>query len=160
MSDWWLKNYNTDWFKATYEVKTFEGREIKIKDGYEPPIADFTVEDLYGEIKTDDILNYEGYSLLVISKDMDKLIDADVTELKALTSAMIQNGHRAMAIVAGEKATKEGITEYQNSSGLDMPFYMADNITLKTMIRSNPGIILLKDATVMRKVELESTSVL
>jgi hypothetical protein len=151
LSNWWLKEQGSAWFKRNYKVKTYEGREVKIKDGYEPPIKDFTLLDLYGEEKTQELLDQKGYTLVIVSKDMQSMMDEDVTDLVKLTNDFKSNGHRAVALVAGQVATKDGILAYQKSSGMDIPFYMADNIVLKTMIRSNPGIILLKDATVLRK---------
>jgi hypothetical protein len=41
------------------------------------------------------------------------------------------------------------ITDFQKSVKVDFPIYMADDILLKTIVRSNPGVVLLKDGKVI-----------
>ena len=48
-------------------------------------------------------------------------------------------------------SSDEDIQEWQDNTGAEYPFCLMDNITLKTMIRSNPGLMLLKEGKVIRK---------
>jgi len=45
----------------------------------------------------------------------------------------------------------EGINSFQEASGVEFPFYQGDDIMLKTIIRSNPGILLMKNGTIIKK---------
>ncbi len=47
------------------------------------------------------------------------------------------------------------IEDWQERTGAEYPFCLMDDITLKTMIRSNPGLMLLKNGVVIKKVECE-----
>lgn len=145
----WLKQYNTDHFKNTYEVTSYDGKEVLLKDGYEPSIKDFAPLDIYGVDQKDDFLNYEGHTLVIVSKDMKKMIQSDAGRITSLYNRAKKNGHRMLALVNG--VGKEEIQKFQKDSGLDFPYYLLDDIELKTMIRSNPGLIHLKDATIMNK---------
>ncbi len=145
----WLKQYSTDHFKNTYEVTNYDGAEVLVKDGYEPSIKDFAPMNMFGEDKKDEVLNYEGHTLVLISKDMKKLMSKDSESIKQLYNESKSNGHRMLALVNG--ATKEEIQKFQADSGLDFSYYLMDDVELKTMIRSNPGLMHLKNATIMGK---------
>lgn len=45
----------------------------------------------------------------------------------------------------------EGINSFKEASGADFPFLQGDDIMLKTIIRSNPGILLMKNGTIVKK---------
>ena len=55
------------------------------------------------------------------------------------------------AYVIGGKVSYEGLQRFKNEAQVPVRFYEADNILLKTMIRSNPGLILLKDGVIIKK---------
>ena len=60
-----------------------------------------------------------------------------------------KEGYRMIALVNG--ATKEQIMTFQQKSGLNFTFYLMDDVELKTIIRSNPGLVHMKNATIMNK---------
>lgn len=49
------------------------------------------------------------------------------------------------------KASNESIADFQDAIGFDLPFYKADDILLKTILRSNPGVLLMKDGVIIKK---------
>lgn len=53
-------------------------------------------------------------------------------------------------------SSDEDIAEWQENTGAEYPFCLMDNITLKTMIRSNPGLIILKEGKVIRKLSVNN----
>ncbi|MFK7756259.1 MAG: DoxX family protein [Flavobacteriales bacterium] len=145
----WLKVQGTAAFKRRYEVTSWDGREITVKEGYEPRIKDFAPMDFFGTEVQDDILNHEGHTLILMSKDMKKLLAKDHGEILKVYNKASKAGHKMIALVNG--ASNEEIKAYQEKTGLDFPFYLMDDVEMKTMIRSNPGLIHLKNATVMNK---------
>lgn len=146
----WLKVYSTDWFKNTYEKEIdYDGREILVKEGYSPLIADFAPMDFFGVNKMEEVLNYNGHSLIIVSKDMSKLMEIDSAPFLKMYKQAQEDGVKMIALVNG--ATKEQIENFQEKSGLDCTFYLMDDVELKTIIRSNPGLVHMKNATIMNK---------
>jgi uncharacterized membrane protein YphA (DoxX/SURF4 family) len=124
--------------------KFVEQKSLLIKKGYEPPIHDFTVTTLDNYDITDSVLDDPGYTLLMIAR-----------RLELSKPSRLEKGY-----VAGMECLSEGIAFYiltasgtdeakRNKSGL--PVCQTDETTLKTMIRSNPGYILLKNGTILDK---------
>lgn len=119
-------------------------KSVLIKKGFEPPIHDFSVTNLYNENITGQILNDKGYTLLMIS---NKLAQADQEKLGKgfdLGACCISNGISFNILTAS--GTNE-VKSYENG----LPFCVTDETVLKTMIRSNPGYILLRNGTIIGK---------
>ena len=146
----WLKAYSTDWFKNTYEKEIdYDGKEVLVKEGYSPLIADFAPMDFFGDNKMEEVLDYEGHTLVVVSKDITELMNVDSTPFVKMFAQAQKEGHRMIALVNG--GTKEQIMTFQQKSGLNFTFYLMDDVELKTIIRSNPGLVHMKNATIMNK---------
>lgn len=121
---------------------------ILIKKGYEPPIHDFTIESLEeGEI-TDVVLDNDGYTFLLISYDFSKADLERSDEINKIYAYAQENGYDFYAMTA---STEEAIIDYKAEAKAVYPICLTDKITLKTIVRSNPGLVLIKDATVLNK---------
>ena len=124
--------------------KFIEQKSVLIKKGYVPPIHDFQITDQNGDNLTNEILSNKGYSVLMISK---KLTEASGKYLSAgfvLGKYCISKGINFFVISASGKDEAKG---YENG----LSFCSADETTLKTMVRANPGYILLKDGVIINK---------
>ena len=151
LSSDWLVMQKAPSFKRTYEIVSYEGAEVKIYDGYEPRIMDLIMENAEGDDLTDEVLSNKGYTFFYISKDLEAVAEAGAPgqeEFNTLANA----------------AQKEGITFYGlTNSGADFnntfatenavpyEFLTCDQIELKIVIRSNPGLVLIKDGVVEGK---------
>jgi hypothetical protein len=129
--------------------KWVETKQKLIKKGYEPPIHDFIITDENGNDITWDILNDQGYIFILVSHkiDLSKVKYYDQTEELALYCD--QNPDYSFYAVTS--ATNEEIEMLKQKSKISYGFNMADNITLKTIIRSKPGLVLLKNGNVIGK---------
>ena len=119
-------------------------KSVLTKKGYEPPIHDFSVTSLNNGDITAQILNDKGYTLLMISK---KLTQTDREKLRKgfdIGSSCVENG------ISFYVLTASGADEIKNFDDR-IPFSLTDETVLKTMIRSNPGYILLRDGTITGK---------
>jgi len=120
-----------------------------ISKGFEPPIHDFAIMDEYGTDLVDGILADPGYTLLLISYDLE---NADV---QALQKAGEWSGLELLAedfsFYAVSASTTEVVESLSSSLDLGYPFYAGDEIMLKTMLRSNPGFMLISDGNIIGK---------
>ena len=128
----------------------FENSESKlVKRGYEPPIHDFAMMDEYGDERVDQILSDRGYSLIMISHDLSEARES------ALTAAGDWSRLEILAddfsFYAVTSTTSSEVEAISAELGLGYRFLAADEIMLKTIVRSNPGFILLKNGAIMGK---------
>ena len=119
----------------------------EIQKGYEPPVHDFTIEQ-DGEDFAASLLQ-EPKLVAVIAYDLRKSNEAIFTEIKTVTDKAIKNGYKVIGMSAsGPDQTDVLTAEYK----LDFDFYFTDETTLKTIVRSNPGVLVLEKGTITQKV--------
>jgi hypothetical protein len=120
-----------------------------VRKGYEPTIHDFALMDAYGNDMVDRILEDPGYSLLMISHDLSA---ADESCLyRAGEWARIELLADDFSFYAVSSSTTSETQAISNSLGLQYPFYAADEIMLKTIVRSNPGFLLIHRGAIAGK---------
>lgn len=142
------KAFTLDNYPAEDSTWTFVRQESKlIEQGYIPPIHDFSIITEDGDI-TDLILEDAGYTLLVISHKVEK---ASTKNIKCVKST-IANAKKAGAnVIWLTSSYSDDIDEFKTQYGINDTFGATDDITLKTIVRSNPGLVLIKDATIIEK---------
>ncbi len=119
-----------------------------LKKGYEPPIHDFIIENMDGEDITDQVIYDDGYTFLLVSYDLSKSnIDAQ-QKINELATYCEINGHNFLCLTA---STQE-IDLFIENTEAPYQFCNTDEITLKTIIRANPGLVLLKDGIILGKL--------
>ena len=121
---------------------------ILVKAGYEPPIHDFFIQTLDGEDITDDVLSDEGYTFLLVSHDLEKCNTKYQDKINDLADYCEANDHRFICLTSSTYY----IDDFINKTGAYYEFCNMDEIALKTMVRSNPGLILLQNGTIMSKM--------
>ncbi|HEX7493846.1 MAG TPA: BT_3928 family protein [Bacteroidales bacterium] len=117
---------------------------VLTKSGYKPPIHDFIITSLNGEDLTQKVLAYPGYTVLMISKKLKEADTKRLTKGFELGKYCISNGINFYVL------TSSGTDEVRRNN-IRLLFCTLDETTLKTMIRANPGYILLKDGTILGK---------
>ena len=126
-----------------------DSKTVVKKKGYEPPIHDFSMmsyED--GEDITEQVLTDEGYTFLLVSHQLGQASDGKIDLINELYDYCLENDYVFYCLTS---SSDEDILKWQEDTGAEYPFCLMDNITLKTMIRSNPGLMLLKKGVVVNK---------
>ena len=128
--------------------KFVDSHSVLVKEGYEPPIHDFSIQTLEGEDVTDSILHKEGYTFLLVAPMLGDAEKKDFGDINILAEYANEKNYGFCCLTAS--STKD-IEKWRQETGADYPIYHTDGTTLKTIIRSNPGLLLLKDGTIIQK---------
>ena len=124
-------------------------KTVQTKKGYEPPIHDFAITtNDPGEDITEQVLTKKGYTFLLVSPRLAVADDSNFGDIDQIYEYAEENGVDFFCLTA---STNEDIERWRELTGAEYKFCNADETTLKTMIRSNPGLILLKDGTIIGK---------
>ena len=131
-----------------------DSRTILVKKGYEPTIHDFTIitqED--GIDITDEVLRDTSYTFLLVMHQLKQADDSRIDLVNEVYDYSLDYGYKFYALTASDD---EDISAWKERTGAEYPFCIMDDIVLKTMIRSNPGLILLKDGVIIKKMSVNS----
>ena len=124
-------------------------RTVQTKKGYEPPIHDFALTTCdTGEDITEQVLTKKGYTFLLVSPRLAVADDSNFGDIDQIYEYAEENGADFYCVTA---SANDEIERWRDLTGAEYQFCNADETTLKTMIRSNPGLILLKDGTIIGK---------
>jgi len=95
------------------------------------------------------IYDYAWKFNMVIAYDLRKTNVAKYAEVKRVTDIAIKKGYKVIGMSASNNSQTSKIIE-ENS--LRFPFYFTDETALKTIVRSNPAILVLEKGTIKQKV--------
>lgn len=134
------------WRDSTWMKQwVFVGQRIEKNKSTSPVLV---IQDLAGADQFKNIFAGKGYHLVVVSYDIRDSNSEAFLKLEALRPLLRKEGIQPVLLTASDRTlAKQILSEY----GLTMPVYFADEVTLKAMIRSNPGLILLHNGVLMNK---------
>lgn len=123
-----------------------DSRTEVTKKGVEPKIKDFSISNAEGSDYTQDIIENPNYNFLLICYDLDK---ADKDAFGKINDFEALCRQDSVTFIALTSSTKETIDKFKLDTKTNVQFYNTDGTVLKTMIRSNPGLMMLKGGTVI-----------
>lgn len=126
-----------------------DSRTVQTAAGYVPEIHDFYMQTLDGEEDvTDKILDEDGYAFLLISPHIEQADDLNFGDIDMIYEYCMDHGYSFRCLTA---SNGDAIQRWRDITGAEYEFLHADETTLKTVIRSNPGLVLLKHGVVLWK---------
>lgn len=177
--EWKLKNENTGEQK-TLDTKTYfaelstyskaNGWRVQEQIMTEPAIqsskiSEFSVEDFNGDDVSYHYLDNENYHFMIVSHKVKAKVESTgdgyaykwgagfmddyKTIIKPLAEKIKSDGHEVSIVTGGADETM--IEDLKSKLGIDADYYTADDILLKTIVRSNPGVVLWKDGKIVQK---------
>ena len=150
-----IKKYitNGEYPNAKGDFLTVETKLIQ--KGYEPSIYDFSIE-VNGNNLTDEILSEEKL-LIYISYNLEKFSSKAIENMKFSAEKAKNNGFKIIGLTA---SSVEDRNIFIKTNNLSFDFYTCDETALKTVVRSNPGAIVLKAGSVVDKKHYKDFSYL
>ena len=127
----------------------FVNRETKlIKTGDKTAINDFTITAEDGNNYSQDFFNEDAFVFLFISYDINKAKDRAIKKINTFVDQCSSDGNNMIGLTS---SGYNAIEDYKIKNQLMLDFYTCDAITLKTIVRANPGILLMKKGTILGK---------
>ncbi|MDR2910369.1 MAG: DoxX family protein [Bacteroidales bacterium] len=133
------------------DTVNWEFSDIKsslVEKGYEPPIHDFTIETSEGVDIADNFLSDENFVFILVSHDLRQSSLKPQERINELANWALQND---LSFICLTSTMLEESLEFASINEVPYEFFNCDEITLKTIIRSNPGLIVIKNGTVLGK---------
>lgn len=150
---WQFRANDVDTLLVTYgDYPTVQGEFIGvtttlIKEGYEPPIHDFTIErngqDIAPELLTTEKL------MMIVAYDLSKSCNKAFSNLTPIVKKAQDKGYTVVGLTASGLEA-QNIVKTQH--GLNIDFYFTDETVLKTIVRANPGVLVLEKGSIQQKV--------
>lgn len=136
------------WKDNNWEV--FGDPEKKlIKKGYEVKIKDLLISDASGTDYTKELIENPYYNLVIVAYDLRHTDEEGIAETNALAlNAAEQFNIRTVLLTSNSAADADAFSKKMK---LFMEVFYADAVPLKSMVRANPGILLLKNGVVINK---------
>ncbi|MGL5317794.1 MAG: BT_3928 family protein [Bacteroidales bacterium] len=128
--------------------KFVDSKSKLIKKGYTPPIHDLVLLDENGTDILQDILQDTSYMFLLIAPDLRVADDANIDKINDLYDYCLDHGYPFYGVTS---STNTPVYEWRDNTGAEYPFLLSDETTLKTIIRPNPGLMIIKNGNIIAK---------
>ena len=147
---------NYPWQDSTW---VFVDRITKIvKEGEYPKITDFVVDQLIIDDETNEVIDQydvvgeiledESYTFLIIAPQLPKVEEKEKQKFTAIANYAEKNGYN---VYLSTSSTNEDILKSIKDYPKNIRFGTTDEKVLKTIIRSNPSLILIKNGDIIGK---------
>lgn len=111
--------------------------------------ADFYVADVDGEDVTEDILLADGYTLLLIIPDLMNADEGCVDKVNEIYDYAQEKGWGFYCLTSSED--QQAQVYWNEHTGAEYAYYIAEERMLKTVVRGQPGLVLLQDGIIVKK---------
>lgn len=136
------------WEDTNWEI-VGEPQSKLVKKGYQIPITDLLITDAEGNDHTQEIINNPYYNLIIVAKDLSKTNVEAIDKINKIATKLTEDYN--LRIVLLTASSSEDSDFLSDKLHLISEIFYADLIPLKSMIRANPGVLLLKSGTVIDK---------
>ena len=126
-----------------------DSRTIEVSKGYVPPIHDFSITRCdNGEDITDEVIDSKGYTMLLVAPYLEKSDDMQFNDINRIYDYARENKVPFYCLTAsGDKM----IERWKDMTGAEYTFCHTDATTLRTIIRSSPGLVVIHDGRIIGK---------
>lgn len=136
------------WKDASWEIIGTPESKL-VKKGFEPKIKDLKIVDSQGTDYTSEIIENPYYNMVIVAEQLNKADQKAIGELNVLAINSVENYNIRTVLLTS--ASPDSMEVFKKRNNLVMEVFNADGVPLKSMVRSNPGLLLLKDGVVINK---------
>ncbi|MBO9674563.1 MAG: DoxX family protein [Sphingobacteriaceae bacterium] len=120
-----------------------------IKKGFEPKIKDLNITDASGTDYTKELIENPYYNLIIVAYDLHNTNEAAIGKLNALALNATQQFNIRTVLLTSNSA--QDAQAFIKKNNLFSEVFFADAVPLKSMVRANPGVLLMKNGVVINK---------
>lgn len=120
-----------------------------IKKGYQPKIKDLMISDASGTDYTKELIENPYYNLIVVAYNLKDADEEGIAKMNALALNSAEQFNIRTVLLTSNSA--QDADEFSKRMKLFMEIFYADAVPLKSMVRANPGVLLLKNGVVINK---------
>lgn len=131
----------------TWEYHSMD-EPILVSKGYEPSIHDFYIETPEGDDVADYFLEDENYTFMLVAYNLGKASRTNLSLINELSNWAESENYNFICLTA---SLREEQDKFQQETEAPYPVFNCDEVTLKTIIRSNPGLLLTHHGTILKK---------
>lgn len=136
------------WKDANWQV-VGEPESRLVKKGFAPKIRDLNINDAQGNDYTKELLSNPFYNIIIVAYNLDKTnIDA-IKKLNMLALNLTENYNIRTVLLTSNSA--QDAQAFSKANHLFSEVFYADGVPLKSMVRANPGVLLMKNGTIINK---------
>lgn len=128
--------------------KFVDSKTVVKKHGFRPEISDFALFSSEGEDVTREVLNDKRFSFWIVMPRIENADNGVIDAIEDIYDYCRQYGYTIYGITASDS---EKAMNWCRTAGMRIKFLNADETVLKTMIRSNPGVVLVKNGIILNK---------
>lgn len=120
-----------------------------VKKGFTPKITDLNIQDAQGNNYTQELLSSPYYQLYIVAYNLKATNKKAINRINALAANLTQNYNVRTIFLTSNSPTDAAA--FAKEHRLISEIFYADGVPLKSMVRANPGLILIKNGTVINK---------
>ncbi len=120
-----------------------------VKKGFTPKIQDLAIKDAQGNDYTKELLGNPFYNVIIVAYDLRHTNKDAIGQLNALALNMSQNFNTRTILLTSNSPTDA--EAFAKANHMPTEIYYADGVPLKTMVRANPGVLLMKNGVISNK---------
>ncbi len=120
-----------------------------VKAGFHPKIQDLNINDATGISFTNELLANPYYNVFIVAYNLDKTNVNAIRNLNAMALDLKENYNTRVVLLTSNSPTSA--VEFAKANHLVSEIFYADEVPLKSMVRSNPGLLLMKGGTIVNK---------
>ena len=136
------------WKDGNWEVVGEPEKKLIIK-GYEAKIKDLIISDDSGTDYTKELVENPFYNLIIVAYNLNDVNEEAIAKTNALALNAVEQFNIRSVILTSNSAKDAAV--FSKKMKLFMEVFYADAVPLKSMVRANPGILLLKNGVIINK---------
>jgi len=136
------------WKDSNWEIKGDPGRKL-VKTGFTPKIRDLVIKDAQGNDYTQELLSNPFYSVWIVANQLPETNEKAIGDLNALALNLTQNFNTRVLMLTSN--APDDVKAFVKTHHFAPEVFYADGVPLKSMVRANPGVILMKNGVIINK---------